>query len=170
MEQHVISLIVLIAVAVNTLSLSFVVHCNLIIEDLCLFKCSKMTLCNLHISPCHIRWLNQTIGQILVDRLFGNDDIKRVIRQPFTIFLAPYLYLQTLSFRGQEHIMPFLLGYLHLHTTAVGLLFTIRRGEACHTGLILTSREHKVEWCYVTRYSYITIIGENGWQALGLLR
>ena len=63
--------------------------------------------------------------------------------------------------------MPFLLGNLHFHTTAVGLLLAIGRSETCHAGFVLVSRKHKVEWCDVARHGDIAIIGEDGWQTLG---
>ena len=169
MEQHVISLIVLIAVTVNTLSLSLVVHCNLIVEDLCLFKRGKITLSYLHICPSHIRWLNQAIRQILVDGLFGYLYLKRVERQPFFILLSPYLYFKALTLRGIKHLMPIPFRNLHFHAISISLLLAISSSNTCHTCCILVSRQHKVKWCYVARYGNITIVGKYGRQTLSLL-
>ena len=170
MEKHVISFVVLITVAVYTLTLFLVVHGNLVVEYLRLLKRRQITLSYLHIGPSHIRWFNQTIRQILVYRLFGHLDHKWVERKPFARFLSPHLYLQALTLRGIQHLVPFWLWNLHFHTVSVGLLLAIGSCNTCHTRCILVSRKHKVKRCDVAGYGYITIIGIDGGQTLCLFR
>ena len=54
MEEHVVGLVVLIAVTVDALAYPVVVHGNLIVEDLCLFESGDVTLGNLHRGPCDV--------------------------------------------------------------------------------------------------------------------
>ena len=98
MEQHVVGLIVLIAVAVDTLAYRIVVHGNLVIENLCLFERGEIALGNLHVSPCNIRGFDETIRQIFVNGLFGYLYLKRIKRQPFAVFLSPDLNPDALAF------------------------------------------------------------------------
>ena len=169
MEEHVVGFIVLIAVAVDTLANFVVIHGNLVVEDLSLFKRGKVALGNLHEGPCHIRWFNESIRQVFVNWIFGYTYFKRIERQPLALFLSPNLYLDTLVLRDIEHSMPFLLGNLHLYPITVCLLLTIRRSETCHACIILVSWKHEIEWCNITRHRNITIIREDGWQTLGRL-
>ena len=168
MEEHVVGLVVLIAVTVDALADLPVVHGDLVVEYLRLLERGDVALGNLHIGPCDIRRLDEAVRQVLVDRRLGHMYLKRVERQPFPLLLSPDLHLDALAFRGIEHIVPFRLRYLHLYPLAVGLLLTVRRGETCHTRLILINREHEVEWRNVTGYGDIAIIWEDGRQALGL--
>ena len=96
--------------------------------------------------------------------------LKLIERQPFALFHAPNLNLDTLSLRNIEHIMPFRLRNLHFDTMAIRLLLAIGRSETCHALFVLVSREHKVKRCYIVRHSDIAIIRKNGRQALSLLR
>ena len=169
MKEHIVGLVVLIAVTVDTLTDLIVVHGNLVVEDLRLLKRGEVTLGNLHIGPCDIRWLDETIRQIFVDGFFSYRYLKRVECQPFAPFLSPDLHLDVFAFRNIEHRVPFLLGYLYLHTLAVGLLLAVGRGDTGHTCFVFVSREHEVEWRNVARDSDTAIIGEDGRQALGLL-
>ena len=139
MEEHIVGLVVLIAVTVDALAYLIVIHGNLVIENLRLFKRGEVTLGNLHESPCHIRRLDEAIRQVFIDRFFGNLYLERAERQPFVSFLTPYLDLDALTLRGIKHSMPFLLRNLHLHTFAVCLLLAIGRGETCHTCFVFIS-------------------------------
>ena len=168
MEEHIVGLVVLIAVTVDALAYLIVIHGNLVIENLRLFKRGEVTLGNLHVCPRHIRRLDETIRQVFINRIFGNLYLERAERQPFVSFLTPYLDLDALTLRGIKHSMPFFLRNLHLHTIAVCLLLTIGRGKTCHTCFVFISRKHEVKWCYIARYGDIAIIRENGWQALSL--
>ena len=168
MKEHIVSFVVLIAMAVNTLAYCFVVHGNLVVEDLSLFKRGEIALGYLHVIPCDIRWLDEAIRQIFVDGLFGYMYFKRVKRQPFALFLSPNLYLNAFALRCTQHRVPFRLGYLHLYAFAVGLLLAIGSRETCHTSFVLIGREHEVERRNVARHGDITIIGENVRLALGI--
>ena len=167
-EEHVVRLVVLIAVTVDTLAFRPVITSDLIIENLSLFKRAQIALSNLHEIPCHIRRFNEAIWQIFVDRFWRHLYFKRNKCQPFVPFLTPHLYLEALALRGIEHGVPFLLRNLHFHAIAISLLFTIRRSETCHTRLVLVSRKHEVEGSYVARNSNIAIIRIDGRQTLGL--
>ena len=48
MKEHIISLVVLIAMTVDTLPLAPVNGGNLVIENLCFFECGEVALGNLH--------------------------------------------------------------------------------------------------------------------------
>ena len=61
MKEHIVSLVVLVAVTVNTLAFLPVNTGNLIVEDLRLFERGEVALCNLHKGPCDIRWLDEAI-------------------------------------------------------------------------------------------------------------
>ena len=90
MEEHIVGLIVLIAVTVDALSFFPIIHCNLVVEDLRLFECGEVTLSYLHKAPCNVCRLNETIRQIFVDRILGYMYFKRFEGQPFAILLSPY--------------------------------------------------------------------------------
>ena len=77
MKEHIVSLVVLIAVAVDALPSSYVSTSNLIVEDLRLLERGKMALGYLHETPGNIRWLNQTIRHVFVDGFLGDADFKR---------------------------------------------------------------------------------------------
>ena len=95
-KQHVVSLVVLIAVTVDALALR-VVAADLVVEDLCLFERGEITLSNLHVVIDDIRWLDEAIGQIFVDRLIGHMYLERGERQPLVLFLSPNLYLEAFA-------------------------------------------------------------------------
>ena len=61
MEEHIVGLVVLIAVAVDALAYPIVIHGNLVVEDLRLLKRGEVALGNLHVGPCHIRRLDEAI-------------------------------------------------------------------------------------------------------------
>ena len=168
MEEHIVGLVVLIAVTVDALAYLIVIHGNLVIENLRLFKRGKVTLGNLHVCPRHIRRLDETIRQVFINRIFGHIYLKRGVRQPLAFLLTPDFNLETLTIRGIEHSMPFLLRYLHLHPITVCLLLAIGCGETCHTCFKLVSRKHEIKWRNIARYGDIAIIRENSWQALSL--
>ena len=167
MEEHIVRLIVLVAMAVDALADLTVVHGDLIVEDLRLLERSEVTLGNLHKGPCYIRRFDQTVRHIVVNGFRGNADLEGIERQPFALLLAPDFHLDTLAFCGGEHAAPFLQGNLHLHTIAIGLLLTVGRGETCHAGLVFVGGEHKVQRCNVTGDRHVAIVREDGRQALG---
>ena len=61
MEEHIVGLVVLIAVAVDALTDLPVIHGDLVVEDLCLLKRGEVALGYLHEGPCHIRRLDETV-------------------------------------------------------------------------------------------------------------
>ena len=108
MEEHIVGLVVLITVAVDTLTLLNVSTGNLIIENLSLFERGEIALGNLHETPCDIRGLYEAIRNIIVDRFLGHIDIKGRERQPFIVFLlSPDFHLDALALGSIEHLMPF---------------------------------------------------------------
>ena len=72
MKHHIIRLIVLIAMAVYALAFCTIIHRNLVVEDLCLFKRGDITLCNLHKAPRNVCRLYETIRNIFINRLFSH--------------------------------------------------------------------------------------------------
>ena len=167
MKEHIVSLIVLIAVTVDALPLGIVAG-NLIVENLCFFKRSDVALGYFHIVVDDIRRLYEAVGNVFVDRFLGYIDFKCLERQPLALFLSPHLYLHALSFRGIEHSVPFRLRNLHLHAIAIGLLFAIGRADTCHAFFVFLDREHKVERRNVAGHRDITIVRHDGRQPLGI--
>ena len=170
-EEHVVRLVVLIAVAVDALAFLSVVHGDLVVEDLRLLKRSEVALGNLHKGPCYIRRFDQTVRHIVVDGLRGNADLEGIERQPFIVLLlSPDFHLDALALCSSKHVAPLLQGDLHLHAVAIGLLLTVGRGETCHAGLVFVGRQHEVQRCDITGNGDITIIREDGRQTFGGLR
>ena len=107
-EEHIVGLVVLIAVAVDALPLRPVIHGDLIIENLSLLERGEVALGNLHVGPRDIRRFDEAIRNIIVDRFLGYIDIKGRERQPFIVFLlSPDFHLDVLALGCTEHIMPF---------------------------------------------------------------
>ena len=169
MEEHIVGLVVLIAVAVDTLSFLAIVAGDGIVEYLVLVEVGDIALGNRHIAPCHIGRFDETIRDILVDRICSNIQFKRTEREPLTLFLAPYFYLDRLSLRALNHILPLVFWNQHLDTLAIGLLLAIGSREPSHTCAILRSREHEVERSDIIWNGDITIVGIDGWKNICLL-
>jgi len=166
-EEHVVGLVVLVAVAVDALALRPVIHGYLVVENLRLLERGEVALDNLHEAPCGIRRFDEPIRQVFVDRLSGNMNLKRTERQPPGVLPAPDLYLDVATLGDIEHGMPVRLGHLHLHAVAVGLLLAVGCGEPSHARRELAGREHEVQRCYVAGHGDVTIVGEDGWQGIG---
>ena len=168
-EEHVVGLVVLVAVTVDALAYLTVVHGNLVVENLRFFERGEVTLGDFHEGPGDIRGFDEAVRDIIIDGLLGYTDFKGVERQPFAPLLPPNLNFETLAFCRVEHLAPFLFGNLNLYATAVGLLLPIRCGDTSHTCLVVIRREHEVERCNIVGHGDIAIVRIDGWQSLGLL-
>ena len=169
MEEHIVGLVVLIAVAVDTLSFLAIVAGDGIVEYLVLVEVGDIALGNRHIAPCHIGRFDETIRDILVDRICSNIQFKRTEREPLTLFLAPYFYLDRLSLRALNHILPLVFWNQHLDTLAIGLLLAIGSREPSHTCTILSRWKHEIERSDIIWNGDIAIVRIDGWQTISLL-
>ena len=78
MEEHVVGLVVLIAMTVDALTDLPVIHGNLVVENLRFFERGEIALGDFHEGPGNIRRLDEAVRDIIIDGLLGYADFKGV--------------------------------------------------------------------------------------------